>query len=195
MAMGAAAFSSVFTGGPAYPERMILIATGDLAGVAWNLAIGLVPEEVDMADLKELADKGIAAFNAHDAAALVDLDSEDVVFTAPGLSGRVEIRGRDANREYNQVWFDAFPDAKTTIVNECIAEDCIVQEVMFEGTHTGIFKTPMGDIEPTGKSTKGQYCLVSRVRDGKFISGSLYFDQAQLMVDLGLMPAPAAAGA
>src|SRR5438270_10729294 len=99
-----------------------------------------------MADLKELSDKGNALFNAHDAAGLAELDSDSVVFTSPGPTARVELRGKDASREYNQNWFDAFPDAKVEIVNQCISDDCICNEGIFSGTHTGTFKTSMGDI-------------------------------------------------
>lgn len=148
-----------------------------------------------MADLKELADKGNALFNAHDAAGLSELDAEDVVLTTPGPTGRVELRGKAAGQEYNQGWFDAFPDAKIQIVNEVISADCICDEGILTGTHTGTLKTAMGDIPATGKVVSGQYALISQVRDGKIAKSNLYFDLAQFMFDLGLAPAPAEAGA
>ncbi len=144
-----------------------------------------------MADIKEISQKGTDAFNAHDANALSELDAEDIVATMPGSPGRRTLKGREASREYNQSWFDAFPDARITVVHQTIGEDSVATEAIFEGTNTGTFKTPMGDIPATGKSANGQYCLVGQVKDGKFVSTNLYFDMAQLMVDLGLMPAPA----
>src|SRR5438876_4755003 len=111
-----------------------------------------------MADLKEIADKGNAAFNAHDAAAIVELEADDVVLSNPGPTGRVELRGKEASRQYNQGWFDAFPDAKIEILNEFISDDCICTEGIFEGTNTRTFKTAMGDIPATGKVSKGEYC-------------------------------------
>ncbi|MFY9615428.1 MAG: ester cyclase [Candidatus Dormiibacterota bacterium] len=148
-----------------------------------------------MANLKELSQKGTDAFNAHDADALAELGAEDIVATMPGSPERRTLRGREESREYNQSWFDAFPDARITVVRETIGEESVATEAIFEGTNTGTFKTPMGDIPATGKSVKGQYCLVVVVKDGKFSSTSLYFDMAQLMGDLGLMPAPAAPAA
>jgi predicted ester cyclase len=148
-----------------------------------------------MPDLKELAKRSIELFNAHDAAGLAELDDPDVVFSSPSPSGRNEIRGRDAVREYNQGWFDAFPDARITVVTECIGEDSIATEAIFEGTHTGPMKSEMGEIPPTGKSLKGHYVQIVRVKDGLNISGSLYFDQVELMTQLGLMPAMAGASA
>jgi len=148
-----------------------------------------------MADLKEIADRGTAAFNAHDADALAALDDADVIYTTPGPTGRTEYRGREAGRGYNQNWFTAFPDAKVTILTEVLAGDCIVQEGTFEGTNTGPWKTDAGEMPATGRTVNGTYCLVSKVRDGLFISGNLYFDQVELMSQLGLMPAPAEATA
>ncbi len=45
----------------------------------------------------------------------------------------------------------------------------------------------------TGKAVTGSFCLVSKVRDGLVISGNLYFDQMDLMAQLGLIPEPAGA--
>ena len=148
-----------------------------------------------MADLKEIAERGTAAFNAHDAEALAALDDPNVVYSSPGPAGRTEYRGRDAGRDYNQNWFDAFPDAKITVQNEVLADDCIVQEGTFQGTNTGAWKTEAGDMPATGKAVNGTFCLVEKVRDGLIVSGNLYFDQVELMSQLGLMPAPAEATA
>jgi len=148
-----------------------------------------------MADLKELSQRSTAAFNAHDADALAALDHQDVVNTAPSPSGRTELRGREAAKGYNQSWFTAFPDAKTTISNEVITGDFIVQEGIFEGTNTGTWKSEAGDMPATGKTLKGQYCLVARTKDGLIISSNLYFDQVQVLTQLGLMPVPAEARA
>jgi ketosteroid isomerase-like protein len=148
-----------------------------------------------MADLKEIADRGTAAYNAHDAEALAALDDPNVVYSTPGPTGRIEHRGKEAGRAYNQAWFDAFPDAKVTTVNEVLAEGNIVQEGSFKGTNTGPWKTDAGEMPATGKTVTGTYCLVSKVRDGLIISGNLYFDQVELMSQLGLMPAPAQATA
>lgn len=144
-------------------------------------------------DLKEIAARSLAAFNSHDADALVALDDPNVVTTFPSPTGRSEARGRDASKAYNQSWFSAFPEAKTTVINEVISGDSIVQEGIFEGTNTGTWKSEAADMPATGKGVKGDYCLVAKVRDGLIVSSHLYFDQVQLMTQLGLMPVPAEA--
>jgi predicted ester cyclase len=143
-----------------------------------------------MSDLKDLSARSLAAFNAHDANAVVALDDPNIVSTAPSPTGRKERRGRDADRAYNESWFNAFPDAKITITNEVIGGNSIVQEGVFEGTNTGAWKTDEADMPATGKAIKGHYCLVANVKDDLIVSSSLYFDQVELMSQLGLMPAP-----
>jgi predicted ester cyclase len=152
-------------------------------------------ETPHMADLKELSQRSVEAYNAHDASKLATLDHQDVVTTAPGPKGRTELRGRKAGQDYNQSWFTAFPDAKITIINEVIASDTFVQEGIFKGTNTGEWKSEAGDMPATGKTVNGQFCLVAKVRDGLIVSGNLYFDQVDLMTQLGLMPVPAEARA
>jgi predicted ester cyclase len=148
-----------------------------------------------MADLKETSRRSVEAYNAHDSSALSKLDHADIVTTAPGPIGRTERRGRQASQDYNESWFNAFPDAKITIVNEVIGDDSFVQEGIFQGTNTGEWKSEAGDMPATNKTVKGPFCLVAKVRDGLIVSGNLYFDQADLMVQLGLMPSPAEARA
>jgi ketosteroid isomerase-like protein len=148
-----------------------------------------------MGDLRELSQRSLDAFNAHNANALAALDHEDVVFSAPGPTGRKEMRGRQASIEYNQAWFEAFPDARVTITNEVISGDGICTEGAFEGTNTGAWKSEAGDMPATGRTLKGHYCIVAKVKDGLFISSNLYFDQVEVLSQLGLMPTPVEVGA
>jgi predicted ester cyclase len=148
-----------------------------------------------VSDLKEFSARGNAAFNAHDASALAELDDPNVVTSIPSPTGRSELRGRDAAKQYNQSWFTAFPDAKTTVTNQVIGGDSIVQEGIFEGTNSGAWKSEAGEMPATGKTIKGHYCLVTRVNNDQIVTSTLYFDQVELMTQLGLMPEPASARA
>lgn len=147
-----------------------------------------------MFDLKEISARSLAAFNAHDADALASLDDPSIVSTFPSPTGRSEARGREGSKAYNQSWFNAFPDAKTTITNELVTGDYIVQEGTFQGTNTGTWKSEVTDMPATGKSLKGEYVLIAKVKDGLIVSSNLYFDQVQVLTQLGLMPVLATAG-
>lgn len=146
-----------------------------------------------MFDVKEISARSLAAFNAHDADALAALDDPSVAITFPSPTGRSQARGREGSKAYNQSWFKAFPDAKITITNEVITGDHIVQEGTFQGTNTGTWKSEVTDMPATGKSLKGEYCLILKVKEGLIVSSNLYFDQVQVLTQLGLMRAPATA--
>jgi steroid delta-isomerase-like uncharacterized protein len=143
-----------------------------------------------MADTKSVADAAISTFNDHDEAAIRALYADDAVFEAPG---DVRVEGANACAEYVLAWQRAFPDAKLVLHHETIAGNTAVQEFTFEGTHTDTLASPMGDIPATGRSLVGRGCEVIEVADGKIASFRLYFDQVQVMSQLGLMPEPATA--
>ena len=130
-----------------------------------------------MADLKEVAQQNINAFNAHDANAVAALAHSEVVASAPNPTGRSELRGREAVKEYNQSWFEGFPDAKIMLTNQVIVGNYIVQEGTFDGTNTGTFKTAAVDLPATGRHLRGHYAQVSNLSNGAVVSTRLYFDQ------------------
>ncbi len=140
-----------------------------------------------MADLNKLADSFNEAFNRHDVEALAQMTTENVTLKAP--TGTVT--GREAGKAYNQAWFDAFPDARITVTNRIVGNNVVVEEGVFEGTHTGTFQTPAGDIPPTGRSIRGPYCGISEYEGDLTASSRLYYDQVDVLTQLGLMPAPA----
>jgi ketosteroid isomerase-like protein len=74
------------------------------------------------------------------------------------------------------------------------AGELAVQEARFTGTHTGTLRAPSGDIPATGRSVDLRYVGVQSVENGRVASFHLYFDQAELLTQLGLMPEHATAG-
>ena len=143
-----------------------------------------------MASTRELFDKATAAFNNNDRGKMAELTADNCVATGPG---GMRATGKQEVIEFNTVWLDAFPDAHVDIEKVHIDGAVAVDEGIFTGTHTGIFRTPMGDVPPTQKKVRGEYVGVTEFRDGKVVRQSLMFDRLQLMEQLGLAPAPAAA--
>jgi steroid delta-isomerase-like uncharacterized protein len=143
-----------------------------------------------MADPHEVGAKFVDAFNAHDEDRMRELNAEDVVFEAPG---DVHVEGRDAATEYAMAWLRAFTDARITVKNELTDGDWVVQEFAFTGTHDGTLSSPAGDIPPTNRRLNGRGVQIFKV-DGDVVTDTrLYFDQVQVLTQLGLMPEPAAA--
>ncbi|HKN63603.1 MAG TPA: ester cyclase [Gaiellaceae bacterium] len=143
-----------------------------------------------MAGAQEVGARFIDAFNAHDEAAIRDLNAENAVFEAPG---DVQLQGGEAATAYAMDWIKAFPDARITVHNELATSEWVVQEFTFEGTHTAPMQSPMGEIPPTNRSLKGRGVQIFKVEGDTVVDTRLYFDQVQVMTQLGLMPEPATA--
>jgi steroid delta-isomerase-like uncharacterized protein len=145
-----------------------------------------------MGDAGRVAEEFVEAFNAHDEARIHALDRDDVVFEAPG---DVKVVGPDATTEYAMAWLRAFPDARINVHNAIAADDWSVQEFTFEGTHDDTLVGPAGEIPATHRRFTGRGVQIIRAQDGKIADVRLYFDQVQVLTQLGMMPAAAGATA
>ena len=140
--------------------------------------------------VREAFEKGTETFNAHDIDGFAEVLADDVVFRAPGgMSGQ----GKAGCAQFFAGWFGAFPDAHVEVHAVHIDGDVAVEEGTFTGTHDGTLHSPAGDLAPTGRAVAVDYVHVLRYRDGKHISFNLIYDRLQMLEQLGLMPAPAAA--
>jgi predicted ester cyclase len=145
-----------------------------------------------MASAQEVGAKFVDAFNAHDEQRIRELTAENAAFEGPG---DVRLEGRDATAGYAMSWLNAFEDARLEVHNEIVAGDWVVQEFAFVGTHTGTLQSPAGDIPATHRQLRGRGTQILHVENGVVGDTRLYFDQVQVMTQLGLMPETAAATA
>jgi len=142
-----------------------------------------------MGDLKAVSDAYTEAFNSHDEERIRACYAEDAKFTAPG---GVALEGPAAIADYNMTWLRAFPDARVTLENEVIAGEWVATQGTFTGRHTETLASPEGDIPATGKSVTGRAAELIRVVDGKIVEDHLYFDNMEILTQLGLVPESAA---
>lgn len=138
-----------------------------------------------MAGAREVASRFLEAFNAHDEERMRALTTESAVMEAPG---EVHLEGRDAVTGYAMGWLNAFSDARQTIDGEVAEGDWVVQRFTFEGTHDGVLASPAGEIPPTHRRLTGRGVQALRVEGDAVAETQLYFDQVQVMTQLGLMP-------
>jgi steroid delta-isomerase-like uncharacterized protein len=143
-----------------------------------------------MADAREIGQRFIDAFNAHDEQRIRELNSENAVLEAPG---DVKVEGRDAATEYAMAWLRAFPNARISVHDELAAGDWVVQEFTFSGSHEGTLMSASGEIPATHKTLNGRGVQILRIEGETITDTRLYFDQVQVMTQLGLMPEPAPA--
>lgn len=143
-----------------------------------------------MADAQQVGADFVAAFNDHDESRIRELNAENAVVEAPG---DVHVEGREAATQYAMAWLNAFPDARLNVKNEFVSGDWVVQEFTFEGTHEGTLSGPAGEIPATHRRLNGRGVQIFRVEGDAVADTRLYFDQVQIMTQLGLMPEPAPA--
>jgi steroid delta-isomerase-like uncharacterized protein len=143
-----------------------------------------------MADARAIGQRFIDAFNAHDEQRIRELNAENAVFEAPG---DVRVEGREASAEYAMAWLRAFPDARITVHNELCDGDWVVQEFTFTGTHDATLSSPAGEIPATHRTLNGRGVQIFHVQGETVADTRLYFDQVEVMTQLGLVPEAATA--
>ena len=135
-----------------------------------------------MPDLKQVVERHIAAFNARDEAGYPW--TADFEFVVPGTT----LKGREEGLAFIRGFWEAFPDARLELVR-LISEDSVgAGEGTFAGTHTGVMRTPTGEVQPTGRRVEFGWMAMYGLAGDSLSSEHLYFDQATLLGQLGLMP-------
>ena len=97
--------------------------------------------------------------------------------------------GRDELREFYSKRFipQMPPDTEMTPVSRTIGKDQIVDEMIFKFTHTIAMDWMLPGIPPTGKRVEVPLVAIVRFRDGKLAHEHIYWDQASVLVQIGLL--------
>lgn len=99
--------------------------------------------------------------------------------------------GHDELREFYSKRFipQMPPDTSMTPVSRTIGVDRVVDEMVFEFTHTIKMDWMLPGVAPTGRHIKIPLIVVVHFRDGKLAHEHIYWDQASVLVQLGLIDA------
>ena len=81
------------------------------------------------------------------------------------------------------------PDTEMTPVSRTIGEDQLVDEMVFKFTHTIRMDWMLPGVPPTGKRVEVPLVAIVRFRDGKLAHEHIYWDQASVLVQIGLLDA------
>ena len=123
--------------------------------------------------------------NAHDAGAALDaLVAEDFIEQNP-LPGQGP--GRAGLAGVLTDMFTAFPDLRWTL-RDTITED---DRIMTLGTWTGTHRAPFMGIPATGRTVTVESWTLDRYRDGRLAESRIIMDVAGMLIQLGVIPAPA----
>ena len=104
----------------------------------------------------------------------------------PVLTGGV---GRGELREFYSKRFipQMPPDTEMTPVSRTIGENQLVDEMVFKFTHTIRMDWMLPGVAPTGKHVEIPLVAIVRFREGKLAHEHIYWDQASVLVQIGLI--------
>jgi carboxymethylenebutenolidase len=121
-------------------------------------------------------------------ATLATMVEDAYVNHIPVLTGGV---GQDELREFYSKRFipQMPPDTQITPVSRTIGHDQLVDEMVFAFTHTVGMDWMLPGVPPTGKRVEVPLVVIVRFREGKLAHEHIYWDQASVLVQLGLLDA------
>jgi ketosteroid isomerase-like protein len=140
-----------------------------------------------MGQARELIDRMTQAVVAGDLDTLRETYAPDVVVTTPDAG---TLNGIDACIEWNRSFIDAFSDRDFHSERALETQECAIDQGEFIGTHTKPLQLPDGQsVQPTGKQVRLRAVDIATVTNGKIVRHDFYFDQLDMMSQLGLMEA------
>jgi len=140
-----------------------------------------------MSDLEQVWDAHVTAeFEDKDADAAVATMCDDAsllhVPVATGARGADQLR-----RFYAEIFIPSWPDDTDVVpVSRTVGETRLVDELLVQGTHDRPMPFWLPGVEPTGRRFELAHAAVITFRDGLIESEHIYWDQASLLVQLGL---------
>lgn len=145
-----------------------------------------------MGQAREVMDRVTDAIVRKDWEAVRELYAPDAVAETPDQG---TLNGRDAIVAYMTEFMTAVPDGSWESSREHESGNDAIDEGFIVGTNTGPLAMPTGQtLPPTGRPIRVHECDAITVDGGLVTSHRFYFDQMELMGQLGLVPAPEGTG-
>ena len=142
--------------------------------------------------------KGLGAlFDAHTDAEFKTRDIEATMATmsasphvthVPTMTGG---SGRDQVRRFYDTWFIGHwpEDTVVTPISRTVGESQVVDEVMISFTHDCEMPALLPGVKPTGRKVTIPFVVVVGFKDGRIEFERIYWDQASMLAQLGLIDA------
>ena len=118
--------------------------------------------------------------------ALATMVEDAYVNHIPIMTGGV---GKPALREFYSKYFipQMPPDMELTPISRTIGTDRLVDEMVAKFTHTVWMEWILPGVAPTGKRVEVPVVAIVQFRDGKLAHEHIYWDQASVLVQVGLL--------
>jgi carboxymethylenebutenolidase len=141
-----------------------------------------------MYKLGEVLDEHIKCeFEKHDVeATMKTMVKEPYVHHVPTLTGGIGYVG--VYNFYNDEFINKMPDdTKFVRISRTIGKDQVVDEFILSFTHDRELDFMLPRIPPTGKYIELPYVVITKFNRGKIEHEHIYWDQASLLVQVGLL--------
>src|ERR671932_455203 len=139
-------------------------------------------------DLGALFDEHVASeFVARDVdATMGTMTDEPYVWHVPALTGAA---GRDAVRRFYSTQFIGHnpPDATLHPIARTVSSDRVIDEFVLELTHDREIPWMLPGVAPTGRKVRVPTVVVMGFEDGKVAYEHIYWDQASVLAQVGLL--------
>ena len=132
----------------------------------------------------DVAREQVEAFNADDWDRFRATLSTDSVYDERATQRRLE--GQDAIIDANRGWKEAFPDAHGTVDRAMADNGTVTLEITWEGTQSGAFPTPGGELPPSNRHVTVKAAEVFDIEGDKVKEAHHYFDMAGMLQQLGV---------
>jgi carboxymethylenebutenolidase len=101
--------------------------------------------------------------------------------------------GKDALRTfYSRDFIPSMPpDTRLTPISRTVGENQLVDEMIFSFTHTQEMPWMLPGLSPTNRRVEVPLVAIVQFRDGKLAHEHIYWDQASVLKQIGLLTDPA----
>ncbi|HUO74944.1 MAG TPA: ester cyclase [Solirubrobacteraceae bacterium] len=135
---------------------------------------------------KELVEKYVAAWNAHDGEQVLSLLTDDVIYD--DASWPTQMRGRAEVRAFLEATWRAVPDLSFEL-DETVLDPSGIRSAWYwrgTGSNTGRWDPP--GLDPTGRRVQFHGAEFAEQRDGKFCRVRVVYDVTELLRQAGVLP-------
>ena len=153
-----------------------------------------MPRQIDTPYANHLLERLHAAVNTHDADAIAEICSEDIVWDDPAAPE--PLRGREAVRRFHRdVMFKAIPDVRIELIDGpyfSTDHSRVAVRLRIRGTMTGPLDPP--GFAPTGGPIEFETAEFSQFEGGLLLRHSVVLNMLSLARQIGAVPQPGTIG-
>lgn len=143
---------------------------------------------IEQADIVAIFEKHVAAELAGDLKTTMDTMCDDphILHVASMMGG---VGHKDVQDFYRESLVGKFfpPDVKMKSISRTVGVTQLVEELIITFTHTAAMPWMLPDVAPTGRYVETAFVVIVGFRAGKVSHEHIYWDQASVLVQLGLL--------